>query len=185
MTPKRGTSQKFRSFFHSPETIFFPAALGPQGLHTTTRELQTREILGPPPFGATTKIQQNDPHPSEESPKNVAGKCPKREIGGPHPSGPHPSGPHPSGPHPSGPHPSGQSLGGPTFAQTGNSQKTVWAKWAKCGSLLVPLERSKIGPKVVGPKVAKSAGQKWSGPKVVSADPTVCSQFSHTQFFHW
>ena len=71
------------------------AALGPLGLHTTARELQTCTFERP---GAsnTTKIPREDPPEREERMKFPAGEKKKRKMLGPHPFGP----PTPSNPHP-------------------------------------------------------------------------------------
>ena len=73
-----------------------PAALGPAGLLSTTRELQTRTFERP---GAsnTTKIPREDPPEREERMKISGGREKKSEIwASPTPSGPH----HPTWPPP-------------------------------------------------------------------------------------
>ena len=80
-----------------------PAALGPPGLHTTARELQTRTFQGP---CASTKIQRKDPTEREERKKIVAGEGTKSaKFWALHPSGPHPFG--------------GPTLRGPTLSRFG------------------------------------------------------------------
>ena len=82
-----------------------PAALGPPGLHTTARELQTCTFQGP---GAsnTTKIPRKDPQEREKKNENEGGRGKKSaKFWAPHPSGPHHSGPQNSGPQNSRPHP--------------------------------------------------------------------------------
>ena len=116
---------KFRSFFHSP------AASGPPGLHTTTRELQSAHLSAPalqtqPKFHEKTKQERET-----KRAKMRAGEGKKREILGPPPFGPPlfgpqplwaptlraPTlsglGPHPTGPHSSNPHPSNLHFLGP------------------------------------------------------------------------
>ena len=85
-----------------------PRRVGP-GFHTTVRELQTCTFQVP---GAsnTTKIPREDLQEREERKKNVAeeGKKKARKFWAPTLRGP--------------------TIRRPTFAQTGNSQKVVWAK---------------------------------------------------------
>ena len=76
-----------------PPSRTTPAASGPPGLHTTTRELQTCTFQGP---GAsnTTKIPRKDPQERERRMKIVAGEGKQSaKFWASHPSGPHPSGP--------------------------------------------------------------------------------------------
>ena len=69
-----------------------PAASGPPGLHTTTRELQTRTIEG---SGAsnTTKIPRKDPQRETKRAKVGGEREKSAKFWVPHPSGPHASGP--------------------------------------------------------------------------------------------
>ena len=128
--------------------------MGPPGLYTTTRELQTRTFER---SGLQKHHQNSTKRPPREGRKKKfrAGERKKSakfwalHPSGPHPSGPHPSGPHlfwvraptapaptPSGPHfrashhfgpptPSGPHPSGPHH--PTRPPPNQKKK------AKCG----------------------------------------------------
>ena len=111
-----------------------PAASGPLGLHTKTRELQTYTLEGP---GAsnTTKKPREDPQRERKRTKMRAGEGKKSaKFWVSHPSGPRPSEPHfgepqfraphfeappfglgahPWAPHPSEPHPSAAPFGAP------------------------------------------------------------------------
>ena len=81
-----------------PERRAEPAALGPPGLHTTTRELHTCTFERP---GAsnTTKIPREDPLERERIKNEISGgreKKKERNLGPPF--GPYRSGPNPFGP---------------------------------------------------------------------------------------
>ena len=98
-----------------------PHQTGPPGLHTTTRELQTRTFERP---GAsnTTKIPREKPPEREERMTFPVGReQKKREIWGPPPSGPPPL---------RAPTPSGPWVRAPLRAPTPSPPKT---KLAKCG----------------------------------------------------
>ena len=118
--------------------------VGPPGLHTTTRELQTRHLSVPALQSNTTKIPRENPQREKKMRFPVGESKKTRNFGPPSPFGPHPSGlffpPHPSGPPPtsgrerekkplflgSGPHPSGPHPFQVWAPQKQNWPNAVW-----------------------------------------------------------
>ena len=128
-----------------------PHQTGPPGLHTTTRELQTRTFERPDASN-TTRIPRKRPKEREKRTENCGGESEKKEqnfgpppfgpptVRAPHPSGPPQlrgpttSGPHNFGPplfpglapHPLGPHHDTKNIG----QKIGLAKKLDWPKLA-------------------------------------------------------
>ena len=143
--------------------------VGPPGLHTTTRELQTCtfERTG---ASNTTKIPRKRPKERGKQNKTVAGEGKKARNFGPPPFGPPPFGPHNFGaPQLRGPTTSGfgpPPLGGPTLGGPHHDTKNIGQKIGLAKKLDWP--KNWIGQNWIG---QNWIGQNWFWPKLAGPKP--------------